>query len=169
MRSRSILSHGIIAGLVGAASVALWFLVLDAVRRQILFTPAALGSALFLGASGTDEVEITFGIVALYTVAHVAAFIALGLLVAALIHAAESEPPLLLGAVLLFVTLEAAMIGLIAIAAAWLLDELAWWSIGIANIIAALAMGAYLWRAHPKMRRDFGDQELEEPRDVGRV
>ena len=168
MPSRNVLSQGLKAGLIGAAAVALWFLALDAIRGQMLFTPAALGSALFLGATRAEEVEITFGIVALYTVLHVAAFLALGVLVAALIRAAEREPPLLLGAVLLFVTLEAGIIGLIAIAAAWLLDVHAWWSFGVANILAAVGMGAYLWRASPQMRSDFADPDLEE-RDFGRV
>lgn len=167
MPSRTTLTHGIIVGLIGAAIVALWFLLLDAARGRLLFTPAALGSALFLGAEDTADVRITPGIIALYTVVHVAAFIGLGLFVAALVHAAEREPQLLLGAALLFVTMEVFVIGLIAIMAAWLLDALAWWSIGIANVLAALAMGTYLWRAHPRLRRDLQRQDLEEPRHVG--
>lgn len=169
MRSRSTLSHGIIAGLIGAGTVALWFLLLDAIQGRILFTPAAFGSALFLGASDTSQVEITAGIVALYTLVHIVAFIALGLAVAAIVHAAERQPPLLLGAVVLFFTMEVFMIGLIAIAASWLLDELAWWSIGVANVVAAIAIGTYIWRSHPQLRRDINDQDLEDPRDEGRV
>ena len=43
------------------------------------------------------------------------------------------------------------MVGLIAIAAAWLLDQLAWWGILVGNVVAAAAMGVYLWRRHPRL------------------
>ena len=48
---RSALREGIVAGLIGAAVVALWFFVFDILRGRPFFTPGALGSALFLGSS----------------------------------------------------------------------------------------------------------------------
>ena len=39
---------GIVAGIVGAATIALWFLVLDTIGGQPLRTPSLLGTALFL-------------------------------------------------------------------------------------------------------------------------
>jgi hypothetical protein len=157
-----LLREGVVAGLVGAVAVAAWFLVLDGVQGRVLFTPAALGSALFLGASGPADVSITTPIVAGYTALHVAAFILVGLLGAALMRGAEREPHVLLGAVLLFVTLEAFVIGMIAIAAVWLLDVIAWWMIAAANLIAALGMGTYLWREHPRLHEEIRRADLHE-------
>ena len=39
--------EGLIAGLVGAATVAIWFLIIDTIQGRPLYTPAVLGAALF--------------------------------------------------------------------------------------------------------------------------
>jgi hypothetical protein len=41
---------------------------------------------------------------------------------------------------------------------------LAWWTIAAANVLAALAMGAYLWRAHPELRAAMERKDLEQER-----
>lgn len=158
-----IIREGIIAGAIGAASVAVWFLVIDLISGRLFYTPAALGSAVFLQAESPETISMSAGIIAGYTVFHVLGFIAVGILAAALVLRAEQEPSVLLGAVLLFVTLEAFVIGLIAILAAWVLDTLGWWTVAAANLIAAVAMGVYLWRAHPALREELGRESLEEP------
>lgn len=161
-----ILREGIVAGLLGAIMVALWFLIFDAMAGRVFFTPAALGSALFYGAHTVAEVQISFGTVALYTIIHVVAFVVFGTVAAALAVEAEQQPPLLLGLVLFFATFEALFIGLLAIAATWILDTLGWWNIAVGNLIAAIAIGAYLWGEHPVLRRevmDLTDHSLEEP------
>jgi hypothetical protein len=157
----SIRREGVIAGLIGATVVALWFLVVDLTTRQLFWTPAALGSALFQGARGMGEVDISLPIVIGYTVFHFVAFIAIGLVAAALAAQAERHNAVLLGAVLLFVTLETLFLGLGAIAARWLLDALNGWVILGANMLAALAMGVYLWRAHPGLRGQFSRDHEE--------
>ena len=43
---------GVIAGLIGAAIVAIWFLFMDAITRLPLYTPTVLGEGLFLGEQG---------------------------------------------------------------------------------------------------------------------
>src|SRR5438067_12442511 len=39
--------EGLIAFLVGAATVAVWFLIIDSIQRRTLYTPTVLGAALF--------------------------------------------------------------------------------------------------------------------------
>lgn len=151
----SSVREGIIAGLIGAVTVAVWFFILDAARGQPFFTPAALGSGLIRHAADMGDVEISAITVGGYTVVHVAAFVALGLLAALLIHAAQRRPVVLLGLILLVVTLETLLVGFIALAASWLLGRLAWWSIGIANVLSAAAMGWYLIRSHPHLREQI--------------
>jgi hypothetical protein len=155
LREHRVVREGLIAGLVGATVVAVWFLVIDLIQGRVLFTPAALGSAIFLGARGAAEIQVNAAMVIGYTVLHIGAFLVTGFIASALISEAEKDPPMLLGLVLLFVTFEVLFFGLIAIMASWLLDSIRWWTILVANLIAAGAMGLYLWRAHPSLRTEL--------------
>jgi hypothetical protein len=161
LREHRTMREGLVAGVAGAVAVMVWFLIIDMVHGRMFFTPGALGSALFFGARGAAEVQTTFETVLGYTGIHVAAFMTAGLLAAALTEAARREPPLLLGLVLFFVTLEVLFIGLIAIMATWLLDAMDWWTIVIGNLVAALVMGGYLLYEHPELRENL-THELEE-------
>lgn len=161
MRAHTVVREGLIAGLIGAVVVAVWFLIVDVTSREFWFTPAALGSAVFHGARGVGEVEVSALTVAGYTFIHIAAFLLVGLLAAALATHAERHGVILLAGVLLFVTFETLFLGLTAIAASWLLAALNGWTILGANLIAAVAMGWYLWRAHPGLRTQLG-RDVEE-------
>ena len=44
----------------------------------------------------------------------------------------------------------------------WLLRELAWWSVFAGNLLAALTMGWWLWRAHPRIRQGLTHDALWE-------
>lgn len=168
LKHHTIIREGLFAGLLGAAAVAVWFLIIDLITARVFFTPAALGSAVLFGARDLAEVQITPATVLGYSLLHGTAFIIAGIVAAAVVHQAEETPPLLLGFVLLTVTFGTLIIGLIAIIAEWILQALAWWSILIGTLLGAAAMGTYLWRAHPVIqeyvrgaRRD--PVELEEP------
>jgi len=50
--------------------------------------------------------------------------------------------------VILFTSFEIFFFGLILIAASWVLDEVAGWTIFVGNILAATAMLAYYFRRH---------------------
>lgn len=161
-----IIREGLVAGLLGAVVVALWFLIFDAMAGRVFFTPAALGSALLYGARGVAEVQVTVATVVLYTLIHIAAFLLIGMVAAALAVEAERQPPLLLGLVLFFAAFEALFIGVTAIFASWILDTLGWWNIAVGNLLAAVAIGAYLWGEHPTLRREvyeIRERSLEEP------
>jgi hypothetical protein len=147
-----IVREGLGAGVVGAAAVAAWFFLFDLMQGRPLFTPGALGSALFLGASDLAAVEVNFWTVTGYTVFHLGAFMLVGLVASAIAWQAENTPPIILGAILLFVAFEALFLGLLAVVAEFLLGPLAWWSIAIGNLLAVVAMGYYLWKTHPGLR-----------------
>ena len=155
--------EGLITGLLGAAAVAIWFLIYDLLFRDVLFTPAALGSAVFLGAHGVGDVEISGLTVLGYTALHVTAFVITGLIAAGVVAAAEEyTEAALLGGVLLLVTFEAFSIGMFSILAYWLVEALSWKNILGANAVAALVMGGYLYYRHPELARDLRLRELEE-------
>jgi hypothetical protein len=161
LREHRTIREGLVAGLLGGAAVMLWFLVIDLISGRLLFTPGALGSALFFGARGLHEVQTAVETVLGYTGVHVAAFMAVGLIASVMVEGARREPPLLLGMVLFFVTLETLFLGLLAVVAAWLLDAIRWWMIVGGNLIAAAVMGGYLLHEHPELREHL-THDLEE-------
>ncbi len=161
-----VIREGGIAGILGGLAVAGWFFFVDLAQDRVLYTPGALGSALFGGAATPEAVRVTASTVLGYTAVHFAGYIAMGLVFAALVTQAEKRPPLLMGLVLLFITFETLLLGMVAILAAWLLDVLAWWSIALSNIVAAGIMAVYLWRSHPRLRREVASADaasLEAP------
>src|SRR5215471_6789311 len=73
--------EGIIAGTCGAATIALWFLLLDVLAGHPLYTPYMLGMALFRGRSVlAPSAHLTFslGIVIAFTALHWLAFVLTG-------------------------------------------------------------------------------------------
>jgi hypothetical protein len=151
MQLTRILREGFIAGLIGAAAVALWFLVIDALAGRPFFTPAMLGSAVFWGAHDPSQVVIEYSRIIGYTMIHVSAFIIVGTLAAVLAAEVEVAPPTLYLVVVFFAIFEFGFYVTVAILAQPLLGALAWWNVAIGNAIAAYAMGYYLWRQHPKI------------------
>jgi hypothetical protein len=156
-----ILQNGVVAGLLGAAVVAVWFLLFDVMRGEPFFTPAALGSAIFLGAGTASQVAVSAWTVAGYTVIHLASFVIIGFIAAAIATQAEETPSLIPGAILLFVAFETFFLGLLAMVAEFLLGALAWWSIAVGNVLATFVMGYYLWKTHPKLRDALGEDRLD--------
>ena len=160
MERRSVIREGIIAGVLGATAVALWFLVVDMFAGRPLYTPEVLGRGL-LGIFGRERADITDSsgdpvllVVALYTVVHYLAFALVGIVAAAVVRAGETEPSVLAGALILFVAIEIGFYGLTALLSETAqLGNLAWYQIGLANLLAALVMGVYLWRANPALGR----------------
>jgi hypothetical protein len=152
LADHQIVREGLVAGVVGAAAVAAWFFFFDLTQGRPFFTPAALGSALFLGASSLEMVEVGFWSIAGYSVFHIGAFMVVGLIASAIVWQAEHTPPIILGAILLFVAFEALFLGLLAVVAEFLLGPLAWWSIAVGNLLAVGAMGYYLWVKHPGLK-----------------
>lgn len=143
--------EGIVGGLVAAAAVALWFLILDTVGGHPFGTPARLGESVasFFGGTGHGSaVSYVLG----YTVFHLLAFCISGLLVSAVVNVAEAEPSLLFGLLILFVAFELGWYGLTAILSGTnAYGPLAWYQVMVANLIAASAMGYYLYRRHPML------------------
>ena len=58
IQSRTVLKEGLILGLIGAAAVAAWFLLVDLIAGRPFFTPAVLGSFVFFGLRDPAAVSI---------------------------------------------------------------------------------------------------------------
>jgi hypothetical protein len=150
-----VFREGLIAGMLGAAAVAIWFLIVDTAAGVPLRTPALLGAAVLEGLRDPSALVITWPLVLKYTLIHGAAFAFFGWLMAGLLALADREPRLLHAFVMLFCCFEVFFIALIMILAEWLFDTLAWWNILAGNLFAALAMLAYFFRGHRVAWREF--------------
>src|SRR6266566_5292211 len=149
----SILREGIFAGLIGAAVVAVWFLLFDLWRGQPFLTPGLLGAAVFQGVNNPIGVQPTVGNVLGYTIVHGLAFIAFGVVAASLMAVSEREPTLLLAFVILFASFEVFVFGVVGALGKSMLGALVWWAILIGNLLASIAMLWYFFRAHRALPR----------------
>ena len=147
--------EGIWAGLLGAAAVAVWFLVYDTAAGVPLRTPALLGAALVQGLREPSAVQITLPLVLQYTVVHGAAFVAFGIAAAGLLTLADRDPRLLFGLVMLFCCFEVFFAALLTILAEWLLEAIPWWTILGGNLLAAIVMLGFFFREHRVTWREF--------------
>lgn len=159
LRGHPALTAGIVTGLVGAAATALWFFVLDILFGRPFHTPAALGSALLLGGESPAAVGVSFGVVAAYSIVHLAAFSAAGTLFVWVAHRIERAPDLWLLVLMSFIVLEALFVGTVGLLSDWLVGAVGWWAVGVGNLIAVAAMGWWVWQRTPELRRRL----LQEP------
>jgi hypothetical protein len=152
-----VIREGVIAGAIGAAGVALWFLIIDTVAGQPLLTPSALGAVLAGDfSSGSSDVYAPWVIG--YTIFHFMAFLAVGLILSFVAHRAEQEPSILAVFLILFVVFELAFYGLTAILAETRLPgALAWYRVAGGNVVAAVLMGSYMWKGHRTLPAEFAD------------
>jgi hypothetical protein len=148
-----IVREGIIAGLIGAAAVALLILVFDIASGAPFQSPAILGSAILKGIRDPNLATVSAGTVLGYTIIHGLGFIAVGLIAAYLVASAEREPAMVLALLIFFAAFEVFFLALIAFWALPVLGVLAWWEILAGNLVASAAMLYYFHRCHPGLAR----------------
>jgi hypothetical protein len=147
--------EGTIAGAIAATGVALWFFVGDVIAGAVP-TPALLGSALanVLGAGAVAASPLAAALA--YTVVHYAAFIALGVGAAALVHRARRDATVLAAALLGFVVAEFSFVGVLALLNALTsTGALTWPQLAVGNLVGCALLGAWLWRRHPALRGEL--------------
>lgn len=145
--------EGMIAGVIGAAAVALWFLLLDTAAGHPLYTPSVLGTALFRHSAlaSPETIPVSLEMVAMFTWVHVLVFAALGGVASRLLAMVEKNPSWGFGLLLLFVVFEFGFVAAASLLAAPVLRVIPWPSVLGANLLAAAAMTAYFWRRHPNL------------------
>jgi len=143
-----IAREGLVAGLLGAGVVAVWFLLYDVAAGVPLRTPALLGAALLHGLRDPSALVITAPLVAEYTAVHGLAFVLFGWIAAALLALADREPRLLFAFIMIFCCFEVFTFVMIEVLAHWLLESIAWWTILAGNLLASAVMLGYFLRGH---------------------
>ena len=143
--------EGISAGILGAATIAVWFFVLDLFNGRPFYTPSALGSALFGRGLEVDQLHtlpVSVEMVLVYTWVHALAFCVVGGVAAKLLALAERDVNLGFGILLFFVIFEFGFVGAAFLFAEPILHALTWPAVLMGNLLAAVAMGLYFWRHH---------------------
>jgi hypothetical protein len=154
------LSEAVDAGLLGGSTVAVWFLIRDLISGRPLRTPSVLGQAFIFGHPEPMTGSIDFAAVILYTAVHFLAFIVFGFLVTALVRVAVSQPIARFALLVLLVVFEFAFYVLVQTAAGRIGDLFPLWSVLLANLFAAVAMGYYFARRHPDLQRALREEPL---------
>jgi hypothetical protein len=158
VETSTVYREGIVAGIIGAATIAVWFLILDTIQGRPLYTPSLLGTAFFKPGAGLTSPgplpssSYEFEMVVVYTWVHGLVFCAIGGVAAKLIALAERNPNLGFGILLFAVIFEFGFLVVAALIAEVILQELAWHSILLGNLLAAAAMAGYFWHRHPDLR-----------------
>lgn len=156
-------NEGTDVGLIGGTVVAVFFLVLDLLAGVPLRTPSVLGEVLLFG-NGTPSLEDpVFGAVLLYTVVHFLAFALLGVALVRLIHIATSNAVVRFGLLVVFLVFEVFFYGLILTFSEATRTLFPFWTVLAANLLAAVAMGVYVWRTHPAFRESIQSHPLGVP------
>ncbi len=146
--------EGIIAGVIGALTIAIWFLILDTIGSRPLYTPSVLGTVLFGGGNDLASLEklpVSWEMTLMYTWVHTMLVAVIGGIVSKLLALAEKDPDLGFGILLLFIILEFGFIAAAFVFAEPILHALTWPAVFVGNLLTAAAMGLYFWHHHPDL------------------
>jgi hypothetical protein len=156
----SVAEEGTWIGLIGAGVVALWFLLRDILAGHPLRTPSILGQVLLMGKSAPDVDKLDFAGIILYTAAHVFVFLLLGIAVAHLVRWSVKNHFVRYALLQVFLAFELFFCVVLLVFREETRALFPLSSVLIANTLAAIAIGAYLWRHHPDLRESLRQTPL---------
>lgn len=152
----AVFNDGLYAGIIGAAIVALWFLIIDTIAGQPLNTPTHLGTLLIKGVEASIAATVDPAMVAAYTAVHVVLFVIVGMLASYLVTLFDRYPAAGIVLVFLFAFFEVGFFIASAALGGVLMGHLAPWAVGVGNLLAAAGMAVYLWNRHPHLKESLG-------------
>lgn len=154
---------GLVTGAIGYAVVVVFYAAVNLLAgRAVWHTADLLGRAL-LGEAATFPATIF-----VYNGLHLLVFLGLGVAATWLVEETERHPRLwyIVLSLALFVFMH--IFGAVAAFAAPVREALPVWSILLASLAAAVAMGAFLWRTHPDLGSEIvRDGEFEDVSSTG--
>jgi hypothetical protein len=157
------MSEGLITGLIGYVVIVLFYGIFNVITGQSFFSTAAQLGAGLASPSGSGS---AVGAVLAFNGLHVIAFLLVGLVAAWIVMQTERHPSFFVLALFIGIAgLFGIMAGFLSFAARSGI-ELPIGSFFASNLLAGVAMGAYLLKAHPRLWaevRDHLDPETEYP------
>jgi hypothetical protein len=156
----SLVREGFLSGIIGAAVVAVWFLVSDFVQGRPLSTPSVLGQVVLYQSATPTVSPAEPGPVLAYTLFHLGAFVIFGILLTQLVHLAMSSPLARFGLLVIAVCFELFFVFMTYAVFHETSYLFPWWSVLAANTLSLGAMGIYLYRRHPGLRLQYQREPL---------
>lgn len=151
-----------IAGVIGYATVAVCFGVLNLIAgRHVLYTAAVLGHRL-LGTLDGNTVTIEAAPIFVYNGLHLVLFLLVGLIASWVVFKVEKYPQLWYLVLFLALFVFFHTIGVVLAFVEPVTDAVPMWTTLLVSLAAVLMMGGYLWLVHPRLRREvqrLGDFE----------
>jgi hypothetical protein len=151
----AVLARGLGGGILAGLVVAVWFLVVDLAQGRPFHTPAVLAHFFFQ----RETLDVTAELVGFYTVLHLGAFAALGVLTAWALAVLDTAPGLLRGAVFGVFVLDLVFYGALLISGDGIFGVLPWIHVLAANMAGGMALMTYLHRTS-RDARPFGPAVL---------
>ena len=139
-RFRGLVSRGVVAGVIGATALALWFLAIDGSQGDPFRTPGFLGGALL----GTDPLEPGLGPVLLYTLVHYVAFIGVGLGVTWSLSKIQLTPNVFLGLAVGFGLFDLVFYTSLTVTGVDVVGEFGWPAVLVGNLIGGVSLMSFL-------------------------
>jgi len=141
---RKVMARGAIAGSFGAGTLALWFLVVDALMRTPMWSPSLMGDIVLKGAQPAAGASVDLGLVAGFSLVHFALFTAFGIAVTWALRLIRTRPFSLLGVAFIAVALHGSFVVADLVLFPGLGDALGWIFVGAGNVAAAVSMALCL-------------------------
>jgi hypothetical protein len=147
-RTADLLYSSLYGGAIGGATIALFFLVLDAFQGRPLFTPSLIGTAFFTGADPASVTATRLDMVAYFSLMHFVAFFALGAVASRLYVGVEilRGSATALG-VVLFALLTITILAADVVLMSGVIGALGLFQVLAANAVTAWVMAAFVRKA----------------------
>lgn len=160
-KTKVVLGGGLYAGLLGYIVVVLFLAAVNLIGgRSPFYTAALFGSVLFYGLDDPGMLVVAPGPVLAYNMVHALAFLVLGVIASWLVTEAEEHPVARYLVLVALIFVAAHVYAALLLFARPLLASAAWWQLGGASVLAAVAMGWYLLWAHPALRRSLKETPI---------
>lgn len=141
--------EGMMVGVIGASVVALWFLLVDALQREMLFTPSLVADRLFGHDPDSHALTIDLARVSAVMVLHGGLFVLFGIAAAWLVSRYVKHPSVPGLFLALFAVLEAGFLLGSELVIPGAAGEIGHGLVLVANALAAFVMALYLRRSEP--------------------
>lgn len=145
VETNTIALASLLSASYGSAAVALFFLIIDALRGDPFFTPSLMGSVLLLGSEPSSALPVRLDMLAYYSLVHFVLFAALGTsftLVCVRLGVRARRPVIFTGGIL-----AALSLGMVALDRIWfpgLVQAMGPMALVGANLLAAVVMSTFI-------------------------
>lgn len=148
--------EGMVAGLLGYATVALLVGLIDvAVGRSFFYTASVLGQSLFYGSAEAAQPVVSAGHLLAYNGLHLLSCLAIGTSAAWLAYMAEHGPELWYVGVILLLAVAVAALGVVLILTRNVRGAIPVWMVVVPTVAGMAVIAGYVLGVRPRLRTEL--------------